>query len=201
MQTWTFCSTSFLQRWDKSLINFYHCFLLHSFYISGISLKMFTRWKKPNCYHLCSSFSLMLTRHWSREAITTKVVSLIISWFPIRSNSDIHTWIQVLSQWGGGLQTVVEKGGGLVSLCFIPQSFCIGHFGHWLFCTLAFCTWSFRSIWLFCSLVFRPQAISSLFFLLSPIFWTKKSTFSLKLVQVHKTQHDSLNHETSDSTW
>jgi hypothetical protein len=35
---------------------------------------------------------------------------------------------------------------------------------------------------------------------LSPIFWTKKSTFSLKLVQVRKTQHDSLNHETSDST-
>jgi hypothetical protein len=34
----------------------------------------------------------------------------------------------------------------------------------------------------------------------SPIFWTKKSTFSLKLVQVRKTQHDSLNHETSDST-
>jgi hypothetical protein len=33
-----------------------------------------------------------------------------------------------------------------------------------------------------------------------PIFWTKKSTFSLKLVQVRKTQHDSLNHETSDST-
>jgi hypothetical protein len=28
---------------------------------------------------------------------------------------------------------------------------------------------------------------------LSPIFWTKKSTFSLKLVQVRKTQHDSLN--------
>lgn len=109
----------FKRTTSKIFDSLYYCWLPYTFFYF---LNIYSKWIKLNFHYLCSSFSFMLTRHWSGEVLTIKVVSFdcVMSSEPIKP-TDIHTWIWVTSQcMGRGLQSVVEKGRGLVTLCFVP---------------------------------------------------------------------------------